>query len=59
MPPKIYRMFVYTVYRQGRYSRAVDLWIRATDGAMGLRRAKKSKEMWTKKHCPRAVELEK
>ena len=39
------------VYRQGRYSRVVDLWIYVADAAIGLRRASKNKEMWTEKHC--------
>ena len=39
------------VYRQRRYSRAVDFGIHATAAAIGLRRASKNKEMWTKKHC--------
>ena len=32
------------VYRQGRYSRAVDLGIHVTDDAVGLRLASKSKK---------------
>ena len=38
------------VYRQGRYSKAVDLIIYVADPAIGLRRPSKNKEMWTKKH---------
>ena len=37
------------VYRRGRYSRVVDLWIQVTDAAIGLRRASRYKEMWTEK----------
>ena len=36
------------VYRQGRYSRVVDLGIHVADAAIGLRRASKNKETWTK-----------
>ena len=36
------------VYKQGRYSRVMDLGINVTDAAIGLRRASKNKEMWTK-----------
>ena len=35
-------------YRQGRYSRVVDLGIHVADAAIVLRRASKNKEMWTK-----------
>ena len=36
------------VYRQGRYSRVVDVGIHVTDAVIGLRRALKNKEVWTK-----------
>ena len=36
----------------------VDLGIHVTDAAIGLRRASKTKEMWTKKQCFSVVELE-
>ena len=29
----------------------VDVWIHVTDAAFGLRRASKTKAIWTKKHC--------
>ena len=55
--PKIYRILV---CRQGRYSRVVVFFIHVTDAAIGLGRAFKNKEMWTKKNdCFRVVGLEK
>ena len=39
------------VYTDGRYSGVVDVWIHVTDAAIGLRRASKIKELWTKKQC--------
>ena len=55
--PKIHRVLVYT---DKEYSRVVDLWIHVADAAIGLRRASKNKEMWTKHIvCFTAVELEK
>ena len=48
------------VYTDKEYSRVVDLWIHVADAAIGLRRASKNKEMWTKHIvCFTAVELEK
>ena len=44
-------MLVYFVYRQGRYSRVVDLWIYVADAAIGLRRASKKQGNVDKKHC--------
>ena len=45
--PEIDRVFVYTD-REGKYYRVVDLGIHVTDAAIGLRRASKIKEKWTK-----------
>ena len=38
-------------YRQGRYSRVLDLRIHVADAAIGLRLASKNKEMRTKNTC--------
>ena len=42
--PKIHRVLV---YRDGRYSRVMDLRIHVTDAAISSRRASKTQEMWT------------
>ena len=59
--PKIHRVLVARVYRQGRYPRVVDLRIYVADAAIGFRRVSKTKKRRRKNTAVlvSAVELEK
>ena len=47
--PKIHHVLVYVYkYRKGKYSWVMGLRIHVTDAAISLRRASKTKDMWTK-----------